>query len=510
MRLTANYRVTAADLEARTITGQVVPFGATGHTSAGPTVVDAAAVTVPDRVPLLVSHDDDRPVGRMTGHQVTEDGITATFRIIGTSAGDSALLEAAEGVRDGLSVGLDVDTSRVDESGALVITAATLREVSLVTFPAFDAARVTDVAATHTDPTPEPVPAESGEDDTQQEEPTVDDTTTPSGGEVVAAALPRITVTAEAFPYGNGDHSMFRDMIAARYDDDAARRVHAAQAMITAAAKSADVADVIPPGYRPDLYVAEQPVPRPFIDAFARYGITDATPFKVPAFGDSANMVRSHVEGTNPAAGTLTVTDVTVTPQAVSGIYDISREALDASNPSLDAIIMTAIREDYAALSEGLCADAIQAGATAKTGPSTTLGIMGAASDFMQARGLPADRILASGDTFTALVTEKDGGNRPMNPFAGAMNADGSVSSAASALSVGGLAVRHAWAATAAFVVARSADAATWESGLRTWRWEEVAGPANIRFAAFGYVAAAVLRPTGVVKVPAVGGTAAK
>ncbi len=36
-------------------------------------------------------------------------GIEATFKIAGTIAGDDSLLEAAEGLRDGFSVGVMVD-----------------------------------------------------------------------------------------------------------------------------------------------------------------------------------------------------------------------------------------------------------------------------------------------------------------------------------------------------------------------------------------------------------------
>ena len=496
MILNAAMRVTASDITKRTISGTIVPFGVTGSTSAGPTRIDAKAIDIPGKVVMLVGHDENRPIGVMAAHSVGTGGITAAFRIAPTGDGDTALLEAAEGLRDGLSVGLDVTASDTDEDGVTTVTAATLREVSLVTFPAFDDARVVDVAASETpdttDSEPEPEP-------TQEE--TVEETTPAEAAPVVAAAPAR--VNAEAFPYRpTVQHSMFRDMVNASEDRAAAERFTRAQEMLTAAGQMRpDVATIIPEGYRPDMYQSQDAVDRPFVSSFMRYSVSDATPFRIPVFDSATGMIKDHTEGTNPDSGALAFTDLTITPKAVSGIYDISREALDAANPSLDAIIMRAIRESYNESTEAYVAQIITSGGTAGSalGTSLTMDVMGTYANFLTTRKLPADRVLVDADTFAALATEVDGNARPMNPYIGAVNADGTTAAAAAAVNVGGLAVRQAWSAPVKLTVARHTDAASWESGLTTWRWEQVAGPAWIRFAAFGYVAAGVLRADGVI-----------
>ena len=519
MDLTCSYRLTAADIETRTITGSIVPFGSVGSTSAGPTIIAAGSVDVPERVVMLVGHDDDRPVGRLTAHEVTDEGIVASFKIAATSTGDQALLEAAEGIRDGLSVGLAVAESHTDDEGNLTVTAATLREVSLVTFPAFEAARVSDVAADHHDRTtpphrhPHDAPEPKKSSAPKKKEKNVDETTN-TETVVEAAVTPEpayvpARITAESFPYGTpatAGLSMFRDILEASHDPQAADRSRKAVSMLTAAtgaSATTDVAQIIPPGYRPDMYVGESLWGSPFRSSFTRHSISDATPFKIPAYMGDTGLAADHVEGTNPTAGSITFTEIVVTPKAISGSYLVTREALDAANPSLDAIIINALREAYDNAAETHVATQILAGATAGAAWPTT-GFSAAVVETMAAfigdRLAEADTVLVKPSAFVELATETDSSGRPMNPYLNPTNADGSLGAAAGRLNVAGITVRQAWSSTADLVVAKRSDAAVFESSMLGFRFNEKHGPAAIEFATFGYVAATVLRPEGVVK----------
>ena len=515
MRLTCNYRITAADLETRVITGSIVPFGSVGHTSAGPTVIESGSVAIGDRVPMLVGHDDDRPVGKMTAHTVETTGITASFRIIGTAAGDTALLEATEGVRDGLSVGLEVAESHTAD-GSLIVTAATLREVSLVTFPAFTAARVTDVAAHHEEPPHiHPETPTQPKKTNRKDQPVTEITPTETVVQATEETAPVVTaghiparITAEAFPYGTPSSaglSMFRDMLEASYDPHAGDRSRKAVAMLTAAtgaAATTDVGQIIPPGYRPDMYVGEALWGSPFRSAFPRHAISDATPFKIPAFSSDSGLMADHVEGTNPTPGSITFGEITVAPKAISGSYLVSREALDSANPALDGLILSAIREAYDNHAETLVAGWIEAAATAGAVWPTadyTAALVGSMAGFIGTRLAEADVVLVKPSAFTELATEKDSSKRPMNPYLNPSNADGTMGAAAGRLNVAGIAVRSAWSATASAIVAKRSDVAVFESPMLGFRFNEKYGPAAIEFAAFGYVGAAVLRSLGVV-----------
>jgi len=136
--LTAGFTMyAAADLERRTLAGTLAPYGVLGSTSWGPTMIAAGALTIPDRVVLLASHDSDRPLGLLAEHEDTTDALTGAFRVAATPAGDTALLEASEGIRNGFSVGIKVDSYEIHRDEDYVeITAGTLVEVSHVTFPA--------------------------------------------------------------------------------------------------------------------------------------------------------------------------------------------------------------------------------------------------------------------------------------------------------------------------------------------------------------------------------------
>jgi HK97 family phage major capsid protein len=74
------------------------------------------------------------------------DGIYASFKISSSSRGQDALVLAQENLVSGLSVGVDVSASK-QMKGYLLVTAAVLKEVSLVETAAFDSAAVTDIAA---------------------------------------------------------------------------------------------------------------------------------------------------------------------------------------------------------------------------------------------------------------------------------------------------------------------------------------------------------------------------
>ena len=145
MKVNMPMAVTAADTIKRTITGTIVTWNEQGNTSVGPTVFAKDSIEMKP-VKLLLEHDRTRPIGKLVSHSVENDKIVATFRIANTMAGEDALIEATEGLRDGFSVGAQIN-EWTNNKGVMQITSATLDEVSLVTDPAIDSARVSEVAA---------------------------------------------------------------------------------------------------------------------------------------------------------------------------------------------------------------------------------------------------------------------------------------------------------------------------------------------------------------------------
>lgn len=134
-----------ADATERTITGLVLPYGSEGATSAGRVTAGRGSVEVAPEVFLNLQHDRNRPVGRMLSHAEDDTGITATFRVARTRAGDDLLAEVAEGLRTGLSVEVEAPVIR---AGRLI--GGVLSHVGAVVTPAFDLARVSAMTAADT------------------------------------------------------------------------------------------------------------------------------------------------------------------------------------------------------------------------------------------------------------------------------------------------------------------------------------------------------------------------
>ena len=149
MILTFSGNIEAVDSgERRTISGKIAPYGEIGYTSAGKVVFAEGSISAPEpsKVKLLMSHDNSKPVGRMQSITSAKDGLYASFKVSASSRGSDAILLAQEQLMDGLSVGVEVTASK-PQKDYLLVTAATLREVSLVESAAFASAAVQKIAA---------------------------------------------------------------------------------------------------------------------------------------------------------------------------------------------------------------------------------------------------------------------------------------------------------------------------------------------------------------------------
>jgi HK97 family phage prohead protease len=149
--LTFSAVIEAADTQRRVIAGQIVPFGEIGNTSAGKVIFEKGSIQVPNvsKIKLLAQHQQTASgvIGRAQSINETSTGMNGVFKVSASADGENFLIKASEGILDGLSVGVDVIRATERKDGVLIVKAAILKEVSLVETPAFDAARVVEVAA---------------------------------------------------------------------------------------------------------------------------------------------------------------------------------------------------------------------------------------------------------------------------------------------------------------------------------------------------------------------------
>jgi hypothetical protein len=299
------------------------------------------------------------------------------------------------------------------------------------------------------------------------------------------------------------------------------------------ASSTANAAALIPPGYRPDLFIPQLVQGRPFVNAVSSGIIGNATPFVVPVFGSSTGATADHVEGVNPTDGTLAFTTKTVTPGAISGLLKLNREIVDSSNPAIDQIALFAMRESYARQTEakvytllngasgqggtitagfvpsGAQASAVTgaAGGFAPAGVVLLDGIRAAMAVYPFRRFAAPDIALMSQEATSSFAAAKDTTGRPLLPSVGATNTAGVGNALTQGWFVDGLAHVPAWAITGnaagdadTFMLNRG-DVWAWESPTLLFRYEERSGPAIIELALFGYFATHLLRPVGLSSV---------
>jgi phage head maturation protease len=274
-------QITAADSNSRTITGRIVTFEETGNASIGK-VQFAAGSIEPTAVLLNLEHDRTRRIGKTLSIESTEQGIDATFKIAETTAGNDALIEAQEGLRDGFSVEVSFEEYETLKDGTVRILAGELTGVALTSEPAIRSARVESVAATEdeisdsTTETEAPNPTE-GEDEVED---TVKDAAT---AETVEAAQ---SITATAHAVGGFKSAPRIEVTAAKYLENkvlAATGDENARQYVLAADNTTDNAGLVPTRQLTEVINGLSTTIRPSIDAISRGALPDAgMTFEIP------------------------------------------------------------------------------------------------------------------------------------------------------------------------------------------------------------------------------------
>jgi len=433
MKLNMPMAVTAADTIKRTITGTIVTWNEQGNTSVGPTIFAADSIEMKD-VKLLLEHDRTRPIGKMMKHKKTKDGIEATFKIANTMAGEDALVEATEGLRDGFSVGAQIN-EWTNVKGVMQITSATLDEVSLVTDPAIDSARVKEVAASENEEVKEDSDLATADSDKPTEGDQVSDTTAPAPAveEAVEAAKVEATSPRPAFytrPRLDPSPVKYLEAtIKATLGDESARQY------VAAAADTTDNAGLVPTRQLSEVINGLANTTRSNIDAISTGVLPDAgMSFEIPKITVMPTVATVAEAGT-PSETDQNAAFVTVSVKKASGAQKFSVELLDRSSPLFLSELLSNMSAAYAKVTDTAVNAALIAGATADattlaTYPTASelLGFVsrGAASVYSNTQGF-ARNIIANTDQWANLMTLNDSG-RPIYVASQPSNAGGVVS----------------------------------------------------------------------------------
>lgn len=519
------------DGAARTITGLAVPYNAVAdkYGMKYRFLPGSLEYSAPERMAHMIDHVT--PVGFHRSVTDTAEGPVVSLAVLDGPEGspakmqrDQLLYDAEHGLYTGLSVGVDFNMDpesgdvEIADDGTVNVVRATWRETSTTYVPAFDDARVTTVAAsrnpggtvdpcqhcggrhapnvacatfaaqTRPAPTPAPAPqpgvaeavaayfaAQRGPDD-------------PAAGPTPVSPHHAPAQVTEPSPYrfdgrGNlraGSHDFSTDLLAGfRPGGEQAARDRAegfvadyfeAQdrgAQQQFAITPANVVNLNYPQNHPELYVDQLEYLYPLYNAVNKGTLDAVTPFVIPKFNSSSGLVADHVTGTEPTPGAFTATAQTITPSAVSGKVEVTREAVDqGGNPQMSGLIWRQmVRGWYEAL-EAFTQAQLVANAASITDITITTAAADAALDTALVNAMVPLQYIRGGDVFNtvytqidlykAMVAAKDTTNRRLYPTLGPTNAAGQTDRGFARIDAHGKIWLPAWATAATGSVAAS------------------------------------------------------
>lgn len=436
MKLTTPMTITAADSESRTITGRIVAFEEAANASTGK-VVFAKGSIEPKNVFLNLEHDRTRRIGKTMEMSLDGDGaINATFKIANTTAGNDALIEAMDGLRDGFSIELAVDDYVQEKNGVMRVLAGELTGVALVSEPAVRSARVAEVAATEGEEDSKSTPEEDATPTPTTEGDEVENTVTNADTVETVEAAQSVTASAKAVAYSKPRI----ELTAAKYLENkiqAAMGSEDARQYVLAADNTTDNAGLVPTRQLSEVINALSTTVRPSIDAISRGALPDAgMTFEIPKITAVPTVAVVAEDGafsdTDQNSAFLSV-DV----KAFKGQQKFSVELLQRTSPQFYNELLSNMVAAMAKAQDAYVNSILVAGATADATGITTyptaaelLGFIGrgAASVYAATAGLAnpfARNILANTSQWSNLMSLNDSGRPIYNEVTQPMNQPG-------------------------------------------------------------------------------------
>ena len=418
----------------RTLAGLALPYNVEATVSDGTKVMFLpGSLNAGGKMPkLYLGHDSSQAVGLVTAMVDSEGGMLYEARISETTLGNEALVLAADGVLDAVSVGVNPTKFSYDENGTMVIAAADWQELSLVPYGAFPGASVDRVAASiHHEETEvvlnseqEPV-EEINEMSQPVEAPAVIEAAPmaqplyaqprsfklPTAGEFIAATIQGGSVLAEM-----------------------SARIQAAAPNIT----TADTPGILPEIITGSVYDGLNPI-RPFVTAIG----TRAMPQSGATFRRPKITVRP--VATQQPTGQLNTLDpstVTVANNDISkltfGTYvTMSEQDLDWSDPASINIVLNQLAIAYGQATDNYAVDTCHAAISQTSSVADTAdpadwiaAIYDGARQISASSNYLPTHMIVTPATWAALGALVDSTGRPVFPQIGAMNAPGELSAA--------------------------------------------------------------------------------
>ncbi len=538
MLLTFSQEIQAADTERRMISGLVAPYGEVGFTSAGPVMFERGSITYAEasQIKLLMQHQADKPVGRAISFSDSTEGVYGSFKLSSSTRGQDALVLAQENLVSGLSVGVDVTASK-PMGDYLLVTAAVLKEVSLVESAAFSSASVTDIAAARaaleaatstkektTTISTTIVEVETETETESEEAVTTAPENTPEETQVDAPVeAEKVEAARKIIRPSVLDSQRVRTPITSmgaytEHKIKAALGNDDSKLYVTAA----DDSFATNPAFNPTQYLAEFPTNTrfgtPAIDACSKgvlpqNGMTINVPSLVTSAGGGtgvAPVVTVELEAGAVQNTGMETAYLTGTVSKYAGMNTISVELLERSDPNFYAELTNQLQNAYLKTLDTTVLNALIAAGQYSSGcDADSGGIIEFASDaarkVYEATGYFANNYIANGSQWQLLMGSVDNTGRPIYSASQPMNAGGLVQPGSIRGNVLGLDLYVDKNFTATTTIDDSAvilapEAFTVYQSPTAYMSVNVVSNLQVQVAIYGYMATIAKMPKGIVK----------
>ena len=497
--------------ERREISGKIVPMGTgeIGNTNLGAYVFEAGSIDIGDvsKIKLFSQHDMKKPVGRMTAAETREDGIYATFKLSRSTGGNDAMIMASEGLVSGLSIGAEILASKPSRKGHTVVTAAKLKEVSLVTEPAFKSAQILEIAAEEVIPVEENQPTES-ETVAVENTPTVE--ATPVEAAAVEASAPVIKAMSYTKPRINLAPEVYlENTVRAQFGDDSAR-----QYLLAASdTNTTDVAGLVPTRQLTEIINGKTTATRAAIDAISTGTLPDAgMKFQIPRV-KVAPTVEVEAEGAAFSDTEVEIEYLDVNVKKFAGMQLFNVEVLDRTSPAFFAELQSLMADAYAKATNQYVLNELATYGTLD--PTTTTlpwdgdelsaFVARSASSIYENTFKFATGVIVSPTQWANLIALNDTTKRPILTAASPMNATGAIGAASLRGSLLGLDLYVDYSlgggAASNTIMVVNRDSYTWYESPRLQLRVDKVGTGKVEVGYYGYGAVATKINAGCFRV---------
>jgi HK97 family phage prohead protease len=416
----------------RTITGIALPYNVEAQVSGGQVVsfLPGSLPTEGKAPKLYMSHDASQAIGLVTERTDDEDAMYFTAKVSTTALGDEALILAADGVLDSVSVGVNPTKFTYNEDGVMIVEAADWMELSLVPQPAFSGATITDVAASI--PTSEDDLSNNTETAPDEPEPTESEET-----EVSETPVPEVIEASSIFAQPKRKFVMPTpgEYLAAMHTGgDTFHNVNAAykeavrdqQTALQAAA--GDVLTTDTPGLLPVPVLGplfqDLNFVRPVVSAFGARAMpnTPSKTFIRPTITTHTSAA-TQTEGSAVSATTMVIASNTVTKTTVAGQVTLTMQDMDFTDPASMNLILNDLAGEYLIATDNIAADNLVTGKTASgstwtvtaDNPTSLINsLYDAAREITEDSNYFPTHLCVSPDVWEKLGSQLDGSKRPI------------------------------------------------------------------------------------------------